>query len=79
MEIHDEKEKEIDLNQWNLIKERLDNYKFCKWKPFYYSAQHDKSYKTSCGKYQPFILSLPKTWKYCPYCGKFIKEVKEEG
>lgn len=61
-------------------KSHTDNY--CTWKretDLAYS-ENDIYWETDCGRANSSIEGTPSdnNYKYCPYCGKGIKEVKEE-
>ena len=52
----------------------------CKWNEFFNEMSPDydcTSYETECERI--YIDCLGICFKFCPYCGKEIEEVKENG
>jgi len=51
----------------------LYNGKVCDWE------EDDESYSTDCGQWFYFEYDGPEEngFKYCPYCGRELKEIKE--
>ena len=55
--------------EFDLYKKQYDEMTHCEWK----HQGNSLRYKTNCG-YE--IVDFPHDWKFCPYCGKKIKRVK---
>ena len=69
-----QKETQKDLNTLEAELEKRDG--FCEWKLNDYFHEDDY-YDTSCGETGCFMEGGIKdnNYKYCPYCGKEIKEI----
>lgn len=54
-----------------------DKTEYCLWRMY---IKVNKMYKTSCGEMhvQFNAVSTGNCHKFCPYCGKLIKEMKHE-
>ena len=60
--------------------EIMTNNTFCAWQKDGHNFEDHKYWETDCGNLFQFAIGGPEQnhYKFCPYCGKLIKEVVDE-